>query len=83
MDEELVFLTVFPDQFSIDLVAQPTKFDCLRSMIETHDANCGRFSDYSLKFVKHLVHTCETETDAVVQTYRALLESTCQSVYYD
>jgi len=44
-----------------EFVAQPLNFDCLRSMVETREEHCGRFSDYSLQFVKHFVHVCETE----------------------
>lgn len=80
MSEDSVFLSVFPHHRNIDLVAQPTEFDCLRYMIAVHDENCGRFSDYSLKYVKHLVHTCETETETMIQQYAELLASTCLSV---
>ena len=40
----------------------PTDFDCLKSVIEAHDAECGKFDDYSLKFVKHIVQACQTSS---------------------
>ena len=45
-----------------------------------HDQHCGRFSDYSLKYVKNLVHTCETETSETIAHYSQLIASTCSSV---
>lgn len=80
MDEDAVFASVFPHHKDIELVVQPRNFDCLRYMMKAHDDNCGAFSDYSLKFVKHLVHTCETETSEVVANYAVLLAETCYNV---
>lgn len=77
MNEESVFLSVFPHHQSNELVSQPTDFDCLRYLVEVHDASCGKFSDYSLKYVKHLAHTCETESAEMVQSYAQLLAHTC------
>lgn len=76
-NENFVFASVFADQEGIELIAQPTKFDCLRSMIRVHDETCGRFSDYSLKFVKHLVHTCETESEEGIADASKSLADTC------
>lgn len=42
------------------LVAQPHDFECLRTLVEYREASCGKFSDYSLQFVRHFVHVCET-----------------------
>jgi hypothetical protein len=41
----------------------PTRFDCLRTMVQTFKDNCGKLEDYSLKFVKHLVADCEAASD--------------------
>ena len=38
----------------------PTNFDCMKKLIETHDAQCGKFDDYSLQYVKHIVQACES-----------------------
>lgn len=38
----------------------PTDFDCLKTVIEAHDTECGKFDDYSLKFVKHIVQACQS-----------------------
>ena len=43
-----------------ELKILPTDFDCLKELIETHDTHCGKFDDYSLKYVKHIVQACET-----------------------
>lgn len=44
------------------MVITPTDYDCLRRLMELHEEHCGRFDDYSLKYVRHLVHACETES---------------------
>jgi len=37
----------------------PTNFACLKTMVNHTEEHCGRFSDYSLKYVKYLVRECE------------------------
>jgi hypothetical protein len=38
---------------------QPTKYECLRTLMDSFEESCGRMDDYSLKFVKYLVRECE------------------------
>lgn len=38
--------------------------DCLRSMVETFESRCGRFNDYSLKYVYVLNNLCAANVDA-------------------
>lgn len=57
--EKQMFATVFEEQAG-ELVTQPRNFDCLRYMVDARESNCGKFSDFSLQFVRHLVHACET-----------------------
>jgi hypothetical protein len=45
-------------------------FDCLRKLMTVYEENCGRFEDYSLKYVKYLVKECET-----LPVYSAIHES--------
>jgi len=40
-------------------VTLPRNFECLKDLVGHFTETCGRFSDYSLKYVKHLVHHCE------------------------
>ena len=40
----------------------PQDFECLRSLIATYEDNCGKFDDYSRKFIKYLVRECEGPT---------------------
>jgi hypothetical protein len=40
----------------------PKDFECLRSMIATYEDNCGKFDDYSRKFIRYLVRECEKPT---------------------
>lgn len=37
----------------------PRNFDCLRNLVNHTEYHCGKFSDYSLKYVKYLVRECE------------------------
>ena len=39
---------------------EPKNFDCLRLLVDTYERACGKFDDYSLKYVKYLVNECET-----------------------
>ena len=56
---------------------QPTDFNCLRYLVDTHDEFCTPFEDYSLKYVKYLVNTCETETQDEVQKVALKLKEVC------
>jgi legumain len=37
----------------------PKHFNCLKSAVSLYEKRCGKFEDYSLKFVKNLVFLCE------------------------
>ena len=37
----------------------PVDFDCLKASVTGYEAACGRFDDYSLKYVRTLVNLCE------------------------
>jgi len=39
----------------------PRDFDCLKTVIAAHDNTCGKFDDYSLQYVKYIVHACEAK----------------------
>lgn len=38
----------------------PRDFDCLKNMMRIYEEECGKFSDYALKYIKYLVKECET-----------------------
>jgi hypothetical protein len=64
-----LFEQTFPKHFGKDalsdfnLTVQPSDYNCLRFLMSTVETNCGKFSDYSLKYVKHLVHVCENQDE--------------------
>lgn len=63
-----LFAESFPKHFGedskeVEMTVQPEDFECLRFLMEVVENNCGRFSDYSLKYVKHLVHVCENQEE--------------------
>lgn len=37
----------------------PRDFECLKTVMAAHDSTCGKFDDYSLQYVKYIVHACE------------------------
>lgn len=43
--------------------ATPTNFECLRDVMETYEAECGKFSEYGLKKIRSMVNACESNTD--------------------
>ena len=40
-------------------VVLPRNFECLKAVMSAHDNSCGKFDDYSLQYVKYIVHACE------------------------
>jgi len=60
---------IFEDLFGAisgnEEIPLPRNFDCLRSMVNAYTESCGKFSDYSLKYVKYLVNECEVRPNTV------------------
>ena len=46
--------------------------------MESTENNCGKFSDYSLKYVKHLVHVCENQDEAGVYEVANKIADFCE-----
>ena len=80
MFEDNLFKAVFPNHANEVMVAQPTDFDCLRFLVDTHDEFCGRFSDYSLKHAKHLVHACETQAPELINVIANVMQAHCSNI---
>lgn len=76
MEADYRFSSFF-DHAGVALVSQPEDFDCLRFMMNTYEENCGRFTDYSLKYVKHLVHVCETESSFNISKTASKIADIC------
>ena len=74
-----LFSSNFPDHQSNEMTSQPEDFDCLRYMIDTTEASCGRFSDYSLKYVKNLVHICENSNTFEVYEAQQKIAAFCRN----
>ena len=79
MTTDNVFKQVFPELIGLDLEEEVTDFKCLRYMVDTHDRACRPFEDYSLKYVKYLVHVCETSTPYEITSKANILQTTCLS----
>jgi len=54
----------------------PRNFDCLRTTMDTYESSCGRFTDYSLKYVKYLVKACEN-VNSPLETIVNRIHSVC------
>jgi len=79
-----LFADAFPKHFGsekkdFELTVQPTDYPCLRFLMEGVEQNCGKFSDYSLKYVKHLVHVCESQDQLGVLEAANKIESFCKT----
>ena len=72
-----LFDEVYPDFEQMNAVTQPEDYDCLRFMIGVTEEACGRFDDYTLKFVKRLVHTCETGDAEEIGDTAGLITGLC------
>lgn len=72
-----LFDAIYPDFDYMDTITQPEDYDCLRFMVNVTEAHCGRLDDYTLKFVKRLVHTCETGNPEEIGVTAELIASMC------
>jgi len=56
------FASLFPvhmEAFNKNESPIPTDFDCYRSLIDTYEKSCGKFDDYSMKYMGVLAAECE------------------------
>ena len=79
-----LFAEAFPKHFGpdadlVELTVQPKDYECLRFLMENTENNCGKFSDYSLKYVKHLVHVCENQDDNGVYEVANRIADFCET----
>lgn len=72
-----LFGTVFSQHEGAQLEDEPVDFECLKRFVDTFEYNCGKLEDYSLKFVNHFVHSCETESSSEVETALSRIELIC------
>lgn len=80
MDVDAFFGDVFSHHDANEMVVQPEDFDCFRFMMNNYEESCGKFSDYSLKYVKHLVHACETESPAELNNTAIKITERCNNI---
>lgn len=72
-----IFQTIFED-VNVEEAIQPTKFDCLRFLMNSYETHCESFNDYSLKHVRYLSNHCETaQPEHIFEAARAFA-SICQ-----
>ena len=52
-------------------------YDCYSFLINSYEATCERFSDYSLKYAKAMAHICSTGEDKLVARAIQLMQEHC------
>jgi len=58
----------------------PRNFDCLKHLVNTYQASCGKLEDYSLQYVKHFVAACEhLSVPAAIDSVVHKLKKACQN----
>jgi legumain len=65
---------VFSYHFDKEIPA-PTDFDCLRSVVDHWENECGKLSDYGLQYVKYMVAECES-----IKLFPAAVEETYHKI---
>eukprot|EP01015_Nassula_variabilis_P004155 TRINITY_DN1287_c0_g1_i2.p1 TRINITY_DN1287_c0_g1~~TRINITY_DN1287_c0_g1_i2.p1 ORF type:complete len:453 (-),score=124.91 TRINITY_DN1287_c0_g1_i2:127-1485(-) len=62
-----------------DLLTQtsPEDFNCLKESVTVYEQTCGKFSDYSLKYVQFLVNVCEKRRDLPKEEILAGIATVC------
>jgi len=56
------FNEMFPNHmeaFKNSEISAPTDYGCYRTLIDTYEASCGKFDDYSMKYMKIFAAECE------------------------
>jgi legumain len=78
------FATMFPNHmeaYNKSELPTPTDFECYRSLIDTYESSCGKFDDYSMKYMGVLAAECEG-TKAVPEVRSSSItkiQETCQN----
>jgi len=47
-------------------------------MVDAYEGFCGKFTDYSLKYGKHLAHACETMDEFALSKTVEKIQDICQ-----
>ena len=55
----------------------PTNFECLKTVVDAHDKECGKFDDYSLKYAKNIVQACEHGSHTT-ESLVAIMKTSCR-----
>ena len=65
------------DQLNLDVDRGVSEidFDCLKQRMSMYEELCGKLSDYGLKYVNHIYHSCRQKVD--IDSYRAILMDYC------
>jgi legumain len=53
----------------------PRSFECIKTVMSAHDNSCGKFDDYSLQYVKYIVHACEASAHTVEELVDHMVSS--------
>lgn len=56
-------------------VATDTDFDCYKDMINFHEAHCGRFTEYGMKYMRSYYDICQHQKDSIVDAKKIVMET--------
>ena len=72
------FAKGFPQTNMNEEWPSPSNYECLRALMDTYEEHCGKFDDYSLKYVKYLVKECESFPEVFsLQPTRERIQALC------
>jgi legumain len=82
LNEEIMMRKMFDNIFTeiqalhADIpVANDTDFDCYKDLINFFEAQCGRFTDYGMKYMRSFYDICQNKKDAVVGAKTLVMKS--------
>lgn len=82
LNEEIMMRKLFDDIFSniqtlhADVpLATDTDFVCYKDLINFFENQCGRFTEYGMKYMRSFYDICQNKTEAVIDAKKMVMES--------
>lgn len=82
LNEEIMMRKTFDDIFAniqtlhADVpMANDTDFDCYKDMINFFENQCGRFTEYGMKYMRSFYDICQHKTDAIIDAKKMVMEA--------
>lgn len=82
LNEEIMMRKLFDDIFTeiqtlhADIpLANDTDFDCYKDLINFFEAQCGRFTEYGMKYMRSFYDICASKKEVVVDAKKMVMGS--------